>query len=197
MGLAGVAGLIVILLAIVLATPFEVELSAAKAADDPAVRVQAKFSWLGFNVPGRSTARNVAKTRPKTGRRQASIGWSTPTAVITSPGFMQRFVHLATDEIRLTRPRSLFLRARLGFDDPSDTGMFLGWLYAFRGLPESHAMSVYIEPDFTGEAAEGEMRAHWSLRPGAVVWPLLKFCASPVVWRAGRGLVTRRLRDTK
>ncbi len=189
MVLAGVAGLVAILLAMVLATPFDLELSAAKDADEPAVRVKATLSWLGLPLSGRSTDRQPSKTRPRTGTRQASIGWSTLKAAMTSPGFMRRLVRLAADLVRLTRPRSVYLRARLGFDDPSDTGMLLAWAYGLQSAP--WARVIHIEPDFADEVAEGEMRVRWSRSLGALLWPFLTFCASPAVWRAGRVLVTR------
>jgi hypothetical protein len=176
--LIGVACVITILLVVVLVTPVEVELSAVKAAGDPAVRVKANARWLGLRLPGPPASRRSAKTRPNSGGRRTSIEWSSLRAVLTTPGFMRRFVRLVSEEVRLTRPRRVSLRARVGLDDPSETAMLLAWAYSLRGA------SIRIEPDFTDEVAEGELKILWSRSPGALLWPVVKFAASPVVWRA-------------
>lgn len=172
--LVGVAGAIVILLTIVLVTPVELELSAVKAAGNPAVRVQTSVRWLGSVLPNRRADAGPAKTRPKARGRQASIEWSSLKAVISSPGFMRRFVTFVSDELRLTRPRRFHLRARIGFDDPSETGMLLGWTHALRGLASSSAFVVRIDPDFSGEIAEGELRVQWLRSLASVLWPMAR-----------------------
>ena len=190
--LAGVAGVIVLLLLVILVTPVEAELSAVKGADDPAVRVQARIWWLGFRLhsPSRRSVRESAKTRAKAGNRQASIEWSSLISVLRSPGFMRRFVRLVTEELRRTRPRQFELYAHLGFDDPSDTAMFLGWMFALRGHLESPGVRIRLEPDFRDEVFEGKLNVVWSRSVGAMLWPLVRFVASPIVWRAA--LAARR-----
>ena len=178
LAVGGVAGAVVILLAIVLVTPFELELSAVKAAGNPAVRVQTSARWLGLVFPGRRADSEPAKAGAKTAGWQASIEWSGLKAVITSPGFMRRFVRLVSEELRLTRPRRFYLRARIGFDDPSDTGMFLGWIRALGVRSSSQASVVRVDPDFTGPVVEGELRVLWLRSLASFVWPLSTF----VVW---------------
>lgn len=175
--LAGLAGAVVVLFAIVLVTPFELELSAVKAAGNPAVRVQMSGRWLGFRFPGRRADSEPAKARPKTGRWQTSIEWSALKSVITSPGFIRRFVRFVSQEVRLIRPRRLSLRARIGFDDPSDTGMFLGWIHALGVRSSSQASVVRVDPDFTGAVVEGELRVLWLRSLASFVWPLATFGA--------------------
>ena len=175
--LAGVAGAVVVLLAIVLVTPVELELSTVKAAGNPAVRVQMRGRWLGLRFPGRQTDSEPAKTRPRTDRWHASIEWSALKSVITSPGFIRRFVRLVSEELRLTRPRRFYLRARIGFDDPSDTGMFLGWIHALGVRSSAQASVVRVDPDFTGPVVEGEVRVTWIRSLASFVWPLATFGA--------------------
>lgn len=181
--LAGVAGAIVTLLTIVLVTPVELELSATKTADNPAVRVKTSVRWNGLRLDHQRADRKPAKTRPKTGGRQASIEWSGLKTVLTAPGFMRRFARFISDELRLTRPRDFHLRARIGFEDPSDTGMFLAWACVVRAShcfghdrrESPRAVNIQIEPDFAREVCEGELRVRWSRSPASILWPVGTF----------------------
>lgn len=169
-----VAGAIVALLVIVLATPFDVTLTAVKVDGVP-LDVRTDIRWLGRTLvaPGRRATPQPASARRRTSAR--SPGRFRLRSLVRTPGFWPRVVRLLSDELRLTVPRRLFVRARVGFDSPADTGALLGWMYALRGRWTSSTCSVFVDPDFTREVCEGELRVLWSLRPIVIVLPLLTF----------------------
>ena len=100
-----------------------------------------------------------------------------------SPGFARRLARFVSDERRLTRPRRFYLRARIGFDDPSETGMFLAWVYALRARSSSRDSVVHIEPDFLDEVAEGELSVRWKRSFASILWPMARFGAWCVMHR--------------
>jgi hypothetical protein len=169
-----VAGTIVVLLVIVLATPFDVALTAVKVDGVP-LSVRADIWWLGKKVA--ATGRHATPSHPSDARPASarSPDRSRFRSLVRTRGFWQRVARLLLQELRLTVPRRLFLRARVGFDSPADTGALLGWLYALRGRWASSTCLVSVEPDFTREVCEGELRLLWSLRPIVVVLPLMTF----------------------
>ena len=78
------------------------------------------------------------------------------------------------------------IRARVGLDDPCDTGMLAGVLAAGAGVPRPHAFDLEITPDFSEAILVVRAQLSWSLRPARVLWPVATFVLAPVVWRAGR-----------
>ena len=64
--------------------------------------------------------------------------------------------------------------------------MFLGWLYATSKVHDpGRQWIVSVEPEFSGEVIEGRANLRWSRSLGSVLWPVVTFLLSPVVWRAG------------
>lgn len=181
--LAGIAAVV----AAVLLVPLTVDLSIAKGADGAASAV-VRFRWFGLSFGGGPTAAAPAPrrlARRPAARRRSRYGWASLRAALGSPGFLRRCARLLSSIGRIARPDRLSLRGRIGFDDPAETGMFLGWLYATSatGSPRRRWL-VRIEPDFSGPTFEGRADLHWSRSLGAVLWPLVTFSASPAVWRA-------------
>jgi hypothetical protein len=177
-----------IVVALVLFAPVGVEVLAAKTSEDTAFTIQARFHWLGFSFRVGGTGRTRAKERHREApHKRTRFGLRSVLAVLRSPGFVSRCTKLMKDVGRLALPGRLNIQGRVGFDDPADTGMFLGWLYAF---PEAHgprrAWHVHVEPDFSGPVIEGSLLVAWSRSLASVGWPVLTFMTSPVVWRAWR-----------
>lgn len=101
--------------------------------------------------------------------------------MLRSPGFVARSARLLAELAPLARPR-VELNARVGFEDPSDTGALLGWMYSGSVLGTWFQMRV--EPDFRGEVLQGKISLVWKRNMASLAWPVLKFMLSPVVWRA-------------
>ena len=172
---------IVILIAVaVLFVPVDVELTLLKHADSQNVGLTVRVRWLGLSVPVHRGSK--AGSRPAPAAAARSRGRI--SALLFSPGFLPRSIRLVVEIASAARPRELDIYARLGFDDPSDTGMFLGCLSL--GPITSGGYRIHVEPDFTDEVLAGRMRLRWTRSLAALLRPILTFMASPVVWRAIR-----------
>jgi hypothetical protein len=109
-------------------------------------------------------------------------------AALGTPGFPERILRVLRHIVRLITPEQLDARARVGFDDPAATGMAFGCLYALAHRTAWTSRRWRIEPDFSGAVFEGYLRAGWSIRPLAAVWPFVRMAASPVTWKALRAM---------
>lgn len=70
-----------------------------------------------------------------------------------------------------------------GLDDPADTGMVFGLLMGI-SAGRTDAAHLHVSPDFGGPSLDVDALAAWSVRPIAVVWPVLTFVFTPAVWRS-------------
>lgn len=121
----------------------------------------------------------------KEGRRRA--GPSRMLSMLQTEGFPGRVLQLARDLLRRIRIRDLSLDARLGLDDPADTGRLWGVVGPLAVmLPSSRAMQVSIQPDFAAEVFEYQGQGHISIIPIQVLALLLAFSLSPITLRALR-----------
>ncbi|MEZ5316112.1 MAG: hypothetical protein R2752_01795 [Vicinamibacterales bacterium] len=95
---------------------------------------------------------------------------------------------LLGDLLRVVRPTHARLRARVGLDDPASTGALAGMLYGLSAaLPHAApAWNVHVDlaPEFLEPTVEARAEVEWSVSAGAALWPLVRFLASPVTWRA-------------
>lgn len=126
---------------------------------------------------GRSTLRRQARRR----------GAARLTAMICTEQFPSRLLRLAHESLRCIRIRELTVHARVGLDDPADTG----WLWAVVAplagtlaiLPGAH---IAIEPQFTCAAFDFDMRSRIRLIPLQLLFTVLIFALSPGTLRALR-----------
>ena len=175
--------------AAVLWVPVKVEVSVQKAAESPAVHVGVRCRWLVFSMRSDGAARRARKRQARarlSSGRWARHGLSRLRAAWQSPGFVRRCLRFLGDLARLARPDRVSIHARVGFDDPADTGVFLGWLGASRGFAGTFARDTVIDiaPDFDGARIEGRADLVWSRSLAALLRPLVMFLLSPAVWRA-------------
>ena len=177
--LAATATLVAIAVA-VLFVPVNLDVQVVKDADGSSVTVRTRLHWLGVNIPVRHTPSTRARPAARP-RRRSTHGIR---ALLLSPGFVARTGRLLIDLAVLARPGQFELDARVGFDDPSDTGLFVGWL-SFQPLDRA-GLRIRIRPDFGAEVFAGRLRLGWSRSIATMTWPVLKYMASPVVWRAVR-----------
>lgn len=173
-------------LAVVFFVPVGVEVSLTKSGENPAVGVGVRLQWLAFSwLIGRSRRAPHARKprdRRKTRRRPFNV-----RAALTSPGFLRRGLKFVADLGRRARPDEVRVRGRVGFEDPSETGMLVGAMYACYGMPSpSKRWNICVDPEFNGQVLEAHATLRWSRSLASVLWPVLTFIASPVVWRAAR-----------
>lgn len=167
--------------AAVLFWPVTVELAVSKDAGS-GVEVRAWLRWLGLSVPLHRAPKKEKDKDSASRRSRRSNRRLTP--LLHTPGFTGRTARLIRELASLARPKQFDLNARVGFDDPSDTGVLLGCLNI--GSIGGGAYRIHITPDFSDEVLEARLRARWSRSVATLVWPVLKYAASPVVWRAVR-----------
>jgi hypothetical protein len=97
-----------------------------------------------------------------------------------------RCAQLAVDVRHALRPRRAVVRARIGFDDPFETGLLAGALAVGAASWPRRSLDVEITPDFSGPIVAVQAQVAWAIRPVVVLWPMATFLTSPVVWRAVR-----------
>jgi hypothetical protein len=180
------------MLAAVFFVPVTILVTITKNEGDSAASTRLRLRWLVFswssktsNTEGRRPGADVVKpSRRRRRRRRRAFGIR---AALTSPGLLRRVLRFAAGMARWIRPDRVRLRGRVGFDDPADTGMVLGWLCALRTVaPEAHWLDARLQPEFGGEALAGRAVLRWSRSIASLLWLFVRFCASPVVWRAAR-----------
>jgi hypothetical protein len=180
-GLTFVAALLLLL-----AVPIHVHLAVER---EGAVQARARLSWLFGLVrarayPGAARARpKQAKRRPA--RRRSGLGTRIARRVaggLLRADFRARSVTFLRDVLRAVRPRNVRLSARIGLDDPADTGRLwaalgpLGALLAHR--------DVRLEPGFDEACLRFRAAAHVRLIPAQLLFLIAAFLASPPVIRA-------------
>ena len=164
----------------VLIPPIAVDVRVEKTADTPKVDITTRVRWLGFDIPlRRKSARHPRASSSIRAASNRRIG-----ALLLSPGFLARTTRLIIELSALIPPRHWELDARVGFEDPADTGMLLGWLTARSFLDRGYR--IHVEPDFSESVLTGRVHVHWSTNVATMTWPLFRFVSSPVVWRAVR-----------
>ena len=81
-----------------------------------------------------------------------------------------------------------------GFDDPADTGMILGYLYALRGCLEYQyeRVRLYAEPNFMELVLDFHVIGDVKFRIANLLPPLMKFVFSRNVLRASWALIRKK-----
>ena len=179
------------LLAAVFFLPVTILVTITKNEGDSAASTRLRLRWLVFSwssrtskTEGRRTGEDVVKPSRRRRRHRRAFGIR---AALTSPALLRRVLRFAAGMARWIRPDRVRLRGRVGFEDPADTGMVLGWLCALRTVaPEAHWLDARIQPEFGGKALAGRAALRWSRSIASLLWLFVRFCASPVIWRAAR-----------
>ena len=189
-GLLAAGGLALLLL------PVKIDLVIDFGPDLVAPPVRARIRWLWFSWRTRdgtsSPTAPAQRKQPMDPRRRGPIGlW----AALRTPGFLARCVRFLRELRHALWPRQAVIRARVGLDDPCETGMLAGVLAAGAGVPRPHAFEVEITPDFSEAILVVRAQLSWSIRPARVLWPVATFVMAPVVWRAGRAAWNARGRS--
>ncbi|MCP5191319.1 MAG: DUF2953 domain-containing protein [Pseudomonadales bacterium] len=184
--LAGLLLLLVVLLAIPVELKFD--LRHWEGERKSSATLVWLFGAVSFPLVSRARTkpeqpRKVAKAK-EAHRRTAS---GRVLSMLQTEGFPGRLLQLARDLPRRIRIRDLSLDARLGLDDPADTGQLWGVVGPLAALlATSRAMQGSIQPDFAAEVFEYQGQGHVSFIPIQVLALLLFFALSPVTLRALR-----------
>ncbi len=124
-------------------------------------------------------AQRRADTRRQRRRRHVASWWH---LVAHTPELLRHVVRLVAQLLRVLWPREVEAVFRVGLDDPAAVGGLMG---ALQGMAHAwpHSWRLGVEPDFVGSGVAARGRAMWSVRLGALLWPILCFLTTPIVWR--------------
>lgn len=151
-----------------------------------------RLSWAGFFETrvrlGRDAARrrpapDLARERARSARRHPPLR---PAVLMRALG---QLVKLVRKLLAQTRVRRLNMRARLGLDDPADTGVVYGALAPlFVGLHARWRRSCAFEPEFTRECLEVSASGRLTFVPARYLLVLGAFLLNPRTWRVALDL---------
>jgi hypothetical protein len=175
--------------AIVLVVPvhvdIDVELDILAEPSTQSVHVRAHWLFFAWRSGQARRARPAPTPRRRSGARSAgSLRPRRVLAALRTRGFIGRLARLAVELWRALAPRTVDGWVRFGVEDPVSTGVLFGAAHAVVALAQVTAWHVRLEPEFAGPALAGHARLVWAVRPGAVLWPVGTFVASPITWRA-------------
>jgi hypothetical protein len=181
---------LLLLLVVLLAIPVELKFDLRRWEGERKSSVALVWLFGAVRLPLSSKKRSKPEQprkveKAKEGRSCAGAGRM--LAMLQTEGFPGRVLTLARDLLRRIRIRVLSLDARLGLDDPADTGQLWGVVGPLAAmLPSSRAIQVSIQPDFAAEVFEYQGRGHISIVPIQMLVLFLVFALSPVTLRALR-----------
>ena len=182
--LPAVLASLAVLVALLLFVPFDARLVLER---NEAARARVEVAWLfgvvRFRVPGSGPSRPrkdaKAKGRRKRGRSRSGRRYAMR---LLRPGVAARARELVAGLLRSLRPRDLHVRARIGLDDPADTGCLWGAVGPLAAL--FSGQDVRVEPAFDGACLRYRACARVRVVPGWILWLLARFLVSPPVLRA-------------
>ncbi len=157
---------------------------------------QASVRWLlgvvrlsGSAPPETKNAERLARAQTRKRRRSkrkgSRIPWRGMRAALTSPGFARRGLQFAPRVVSVIRFRSLSGSARIGLDDPADTGLLWGVLGPLStGIAALPFANIRIEPEFANPTFVAHGTANVRVVPARLAWTVVAFLISPVTVRA-------------
>jgi len=139
------------------------------------VRLRWMFGLLNVPITGGKRPEKKTPKRPKK-RRKTRSGGSRLMRMILDAGFRRRFARFVRDVLAALRPRDLWLRLRLGLDDPAETGM----LWAVVGPVTAWAPArLDVAPVFPGPAFDLASHGRVRLIPARMLGLMAGFALSP------------------
>jgi len=191
---AGLFGLVVVLLAVPVAVAFQFH-------GVEAFTGQVTIRWLFGLVRFRIAVPDVSKSRPRK-KKKIETHATGPNAkarkrraganvlsVLRQSAFRARVLRFVRDFLRAAHLHQLYLQMRVGLGDPADTGRLwalVGPLSAAAG--NLRAMEIRIEPEFIEPVFDIEMRGQFRLIPLQFLALAIAFVLSPPSIRAWRTL---------
>jgi hypothetical protein len=188
---AGLTAALVLLLAVPVDMGFEVH-----RRERTESRVRLGWLWGRVRVPvpvggkGKKAGRKPKRRRVRRPGRPSSRRRA--LAMVRSPHFPRRVLRFVRNLLRRVRFTTLECSARLGLDDPADTGRLwgvLGPVSALLALPAS--ARIELAPEFGGALFHLDARGEARVVPAAVLGTVLAFLVAPATlraaWAAARG----------
>ena len=129
-----------------------------------------------------------AEPESRVPQTRAARGKGSMMSAVRQKPFRQRLIRFGRDLWRSIEKRDVLLRARIGLDDPADTGR----LWAILGpisatLTGLSGASVSVAPDFARETFEVDGHGRFRLIPLQIILISGGLILSPTVWRGLRG----------
>ena len=185
-----------VLLVLILLLAVPVELSFSLRLQEGRRMLSGRAIWLfgGVRVPfggepdpGKKAKPKLKKPRKEKRKRRPRQGGSTPLATLWVEGFVRRALRLVRRLFTAIHIHHLNVQARLGLQDPADTGRLWSVMGAVGALlPAPKDVRIEIQPDFADEVfvfvSDGRIR----VVPLELVLVLLAFALSPKTIRAYR-----------
>ena len=125
-----------------------------------------------------------SKPQKRKKKRKGGESGRRTIAIAGNKSFRLRLIRFFKDIIGAVQVSGLTLRARLGLDDPADTGMLWGFIGPFSVLLAGIRKAVIrIEPEFMNETFEFESKGEIRVVPLKVITIIVFFILSPVTIR--------------
>jgi hypothetical protein len=141
------------------------------------MRLRWMFGLLNVPIAGGKHPGKKAPKRTQT-KRKKRRGRPRLLGMILDAGFRRRFARFVRDVLAALRPRDLWLRLRLGLDDPAETGM----LWAAVGPLASWAPArLDVAPVFPGPAFDLASHGRVRLIPAQMLGLIAGFALSPAI----------------
>jgi len=191
--------LLLILLALTLLVPIDLEGRFSRGEDLPETRM--KIIWLFGHVhkdvfsdaverePSNKGEKRAPEKEDEKDDNEAERGSSSSRIaleVLRTDGFLRNLAHLLNGLSGAVQVRSLRTDIVLGLSDPAETGEAIGLLWAVLiPLEALTPLRTRIVPTFSEEVLAGSAEGRMRIWPVKIVPPLALFLLSPPVWRAG------------
>jgi len=153
---------------------------------NPVQRIEVRWMFLSRTIDGFATTGQEDRREEKAGK-EMDVGrifelFHTLRRPVTA---------LARRVVQRIDFRELSCRVTFGLEDPAETGMLSGFLYATSAsLTHSPAVSVRMHPVFHEQAFAYRVRGSLGVTVGRMVIPTIAFLCS----RAVRGVIVKRVR---
>ncbi|MEL7537729.1 MAG: DUF2953 domain-containing protein [Pseudomonadota bacterium] len=183
MTIVAVIGLVLLTLLVV---PIGFRWEAAWPGDQTrVVSVRWLFGLARFEFDLAEPSADEAQTRTES-KSDASDGM-TILRIIRNRAARRRLRRFVDKLWRSLHATDLYARLRFGFDDPADTGVWLGYVSPLAvALVAIPVADIRVQPDFSGETFEFATRGAIHIVPLVILWQCGALLLSPTIWRAAR-----------
>lgn len=193
--LTGLLAFLVVLLAL-LAIPvtvfFDLAWPGGRAND---IRLHWGFGLVRTQLPAsgsgakRHEQSNVLSPTHASPRRRAET--TNVWAAIRQPTFRRRVLRFLGDSWTAFHKHDVWLRMRIGLEDPADTGKLWAVLGPVSGaLATVRSVTAVVDPEFQRETFEVEARGRVHVIPLRLLYLVVALSLSPALWRGVRAMRT-------
>jgi hypothetical protein len=185
---------ILLTLLLVLAVPITVAFKVDRLKE---IKGQVSFYWLfglvrfriGFPSIPKAEPEHKRKPKKKTGKHKTGGNARRVFALLKRSAFRQHGVRFVKDVLRAIHAHDLYLRLRIGLDDPADTGRLWALVGPIAGVAINlRSAEVRIEPEFLAPVFEVKSHGELRLIPLQFIALVTAFIVSPTTLHAWRTL---------